>query len=215
MKNFISVVTTIILLSLLLVNCSNNHDIQNNESSPYLVCSNQVYALCTSAPCVQDPSDPNTTICLCDVIKDGPMVSLNTLPVNGGNCDDLKPITRHGLTYIYSTYSTEQMERKNGEGTGDKKFITCKGNAAWSDCLNKLCVINPDGVTATCFCRKVTDGTPFVTLGGNCNHEVCPDSLWSAATIQSVASASVYLNNWLEDNQMNELIKEPNHCFND
>lgn len=173
----------------------------------FTVCGNQTYALCTSAPCIPNPVNPQSTLCFCEVIENG--VSLNSLPPLGRNdstvCESLAPFEYEGMTFLYSTYSTKQM------GEDKRQFLQCDSTYAWSDCLNQLCVVNPNyPKVAVCFCIK-SSGTSY-TLGGNCNTTTCGKKLWSAADTASADLATLFLNNWLLQNGQDSLIQKSVYC---
>jgi|GEM_PF-701084 len=176
-------------------------------SNEFQVCV-QPYALCTSAPCIPMPTDgnPDLMICQCDVVNSGHMVSLSALDNIVTDCESVAPFSLNGVDYIYSTYSTKQEPEEH------RRFMTCDSIYTWSNCLNMLCIINPDKVTATCFCQKVIN-KESVTLGGRCIQETCEDHYWSAATAYAANQATAYLNAWLKKNNYpDSLIIESRYC---
>lgn len=151
--------------------------------SPYatatpVVCTSQ-YALCTSAPCVPDPTDPSgSAICDCEVIEgDNYGTSL---------CGDRAPRTHaNGVKMVLSEYSFAQAPTH--------PVISCSGDSPWTDCLDQPCTVDPKNpLRAICKCDIVT-GEDFVTYGGACNTNSCIRSFWSAATPQDFLDGSAAL----------------------
>jgi hypothetical protein len=64
----------------------------------------QQFALCTSAPCIPQPGNPNVAMCSCDV-QDGP--NLATVA-----CDTVKPSTdANGVRTVYSQFQITQWQQ--------------------------------------------------------------------------------------------------------
>lgn len=130
---------------------------------------NQQFALCTSAPCVPQPSNPNVSICVCDV-QEGP--NLATV-----ECDMVKPSTdADGVRTVYSQFALTQFAQ-------GKKALKCESGTPWSQCLNKICTVdpaNPD--TAICACDVVRTGE-WQTAGGDCDTATCKTAYWSGALL--------------------------------
>lgn len=142
------------------------------------------YALCTSAPCIPDPSDPSKAICWCDVEQGD---SMSTVP-----CNTLEPSTdAHGVTTIFSTFSLKQF----AEG---KKGMKCPEGTPWTWCLNKRCTVDPgDPRKAICTCDVMRTGE-WTTLGGNCDTATCITSYWSGASISDAESGNAFLSRILD-----------------
>lgn len=147
-------------------------------SKPNIVC-DQPYVLCTSAPCIPDPSDPQSkAICQCDV----------QVGKSYGNtsCNARKPKTMpDGSKALISTYSFEQA--------GMIKVMTCPSGKPWTFCLDKPCTVNPMNTKqAICTCDIERKGK-FVTFGGSCDTGSCGIGYWSGATVSDYNSASAFL----------------------
>jgi hypothetical protein len=142
------------------------------------LCKHQ-YALCTSARCVPEPSDPTKAICFCDVEQGS---SMSTIP-----CNKLQPSTdADGIRTIYSTFSLEQFL----EG---KKSMKCPSGTPWTWCLNKRCTVNPSNPKkAICVCDVMRTGE-WTTLGGDCNTSTCETSYWSGATLNDFKSGNAFM----------------------
>lgn len=154
-----------------------NHD-RHFKQPPLKICEHE-YALCTSAKCIPDPSNPGQAVCFCDV-KEGKSMSTT-------RCKNLKPKTdSKGIRTVYSTYSLDQYL----EG---KKGMQCPDGTPWSWCLNKKCTVDPmDPKKAVCVCDIMHEGE-WVTLGGNCDTTTCQTGYWSGATVESIKEASDFL----------------------
>lgn len=123
------------------------------------------FALCTSAPCQIDTSDPNYAICDC-VVESGPNWGRKT------TCEERMP---QG-TELRSTFSPIQA----GPPLNLKGLVCC--NKRWASCLDAPCTIDPsDPTKAKCKC-PVAAPSPSVTFGGECDPAAC-DNLWSAGHI--------------------------------
>lgn len=139
------------------------------------VCNNE-YVLCTSAPCIPDPSNPDSkAICSCEVNK-GQNFGMS-------DCEARKPSTdSNGVTKALSTYSFAQAT--------EKTVLSCPLGKPWSDCLDQPCIVDPmNALKAICTCKIVRD-KPFVTYGGNCDTLTCDKAYWSAATAESFLEGS-------------------------
>jgi hypothetical protein len=122
----------------------------------------QTYALCTNAPCVPSPHDPNVVICDC-VVKPG--YSIGLIP-----CAQRAP---RGNT-LYSTFSTELV-------TSGIHAMTCPEHVPWANCVDSICKLDPrDPHNARCQCPLVKTGPSF-TLGGDCDTKTCGKTIWSGA----------------------------------
>ncbi|MEQ9618748.1 MAG: hypothetical protein RIG61_06205 [Deltaproteobacteria bacterium] len=142
------------------------------------VCNNE-YVLCTSAPCIPDPSSPDSkAICSCEVNR-GPNFGMS-------DCEARKPSTdSNGVKKALSTYSFAQAPAK--------PVLSCPEGKPWTDCLDQPCIVDPiNPLKAICTCRIVRD-RPFVTYGGECNTFTCDNAYWSAATLASFMEGSSML----------------------
>jgi hypothetical protein len=130
---------------------------------------NQQFALCTSAPCVPQPGNPNVSICVCDVQK-GP--NLATV-----ECDTVKPSTdADGVRTVYSQFALTQFAQ-------GKKALKCESGTPWSQCLNKICTVDPANPNkAICACDVVRAGE-WQTAGGECDTATCKTAYWSGALL--------------------------------
>lgn len=143
-----------------------------------VICNN-TFALCTSAPCIPDPNDPEgTAICSCEVTKGA----------NYGTsiCGDRHLVkNRTGADQLVSTYALTQSP--------SKPVMSCESGALWTDCLDYPCVVDPQNpLKAICSCAIKTTGE-FVTYGGDCNTRTCKDAYWSAAAPADFQSGTIAL----------------------
>lgn len=126
------------------------------------------YALCTSARCTPKPGSSNIAVCTCDVLK-GP--SMATVP-----CNQLEPQNGDSERIVYSTFSLVQFQQ------GLKSMVCPSGNP-WTNCLNKICTVDPHNpFKAICLCTINRTGK-FTTAGGNCDTSTCATAYWSGATL--------------------------------
>ena len=142
------------------------------------VCENE-YVLCTSAPCIPDPSNPDKkAICNCEVNK-GKNFGMS-------DCEARKPSTdSNGVTKALSTYSFAQAPTK--------PMLTCPKGKPWTDCLDQPCIVDQrNPLEAICTC-KIVRNQSFVTYGGDCNTITCDNAYWSAATLKSFLEGSSIL----------------------
>ena len=120
------------------------------------------YALCTNAPCVPSPHDPDTVICHCE-IKTGYSVGLYP-------CSKRAP---HG-TRLRSEFSTALV-------TPTTRAMTCGADVPWANCVDSPCERDPgDPGKARCQCPVVKKGPSF-TFGGDCSTDTCGKTVWSGA----------------------------------
>jgi len=138
----------------------------------------QPYVLCTSAPCIPDPTRPSDrSICQCAV----------QVGKSYGNtpCEARKPKTlADGTRALISTYSFEQAPMM--------RIMRCPAGNPWSNCLDQPCTVDPiDSKRAICTCKIVREGT-FVTYGGSCDTGSCSLGYWSGATVASYEQGSAY-----------------------
>ena len=148
------------------------------EAPKGFVC-DQGYALCTSAPCIPDPTDPDKkAICTCEATAGK---SFGTK-----ECSQRKPSTdANGVTKITSNYSFAQAPMK--------PVLICPAGKPWTDCLDSPCIVDPmNPVRAICTC-DIMRSDVFVTLGGGCNTETCGTAYWSGATLGMIDSGTAVL----------------------
>ena len=111
------------------------------------------FALCTSAPCQIDTSDPNYLICEC-VVETGANWGKKT------TCEDRIP---HG-NELRSNFSPIQAGPPL-----NLKALTCDNQQNWASCLDAPCKSDPsDPKKAKCKCPVATT-TPWLTFGGKCD----------------------------------------------
>ena len=126
---------------------------------------NQRYALCTTAPCVQSPTDPNVVVCRCNVL-DGYSMGYTS-------CADRAP---SGNT-LYSTFSLQGL-------TPQVRGMTCQvpgQGGAWGNCVDVVCQIDPANPSqATCQCVKVVS-QEYLIFAGDCDRAACTSTIWSGA----------------------------------
>lgn len=131
------------------------------------------YALCDRALCrpvlgrnAQDPNKFDDVICICPV-----EIGWSVAP---DSCDDRKPVTRNGLTFLISAYSNHLNP--------NHYTLTCNDpETKWADCYGAHCVVDPrDPKHAVCTC-PATQG-PMSTLGDDCHQQSC-GLIWSAAKV--------------------------------
>lgn len=137
------------------------------EAANYLC--HQQFALCTSAPCIPQPGNPSVSICVCDV-EEGP--NLATVP-----CDEVAPsVDAEGVRTVYSQFALTQFEQ-------GKKGMSCASGTPWSNCLNKICTVDPaDPSKAICACDIVRTGE-WQTAGGDCDRATCNTAYWSGSLL--------------------------------
>ncbi|MDQ0302596.1 hypothetical protein [Ancylobacter polymorphus] len=130
---------------------------------------NQAFALCTSAPCIPQPGNPDVSICVCEM-QEGP--NLATVP-----CDTVRPSTdANGVRTVYSQFALTQFQQ-------GKKGLRCPSGTPWSQCLNKICTVDPANPDkAICACDVVRSGE-WQTAGGDCQAATCGTAYWSGALL--------------------------------
>jgi len=149
-----------------------------DKSSSGIICDNE-YALCTSAPCVPDPSNPDSkAICSCEVNK-GKNFGMS-------KCEARTPVTdSNGVTKAVSTYSFAQASTK--------PVLSCPVGKPWTNCLDQPCIIDQmNPLKAICTC-EIERYQPFLTYGGDCNVLTCDNAYWSAATSEAFNQGSLEL----------------------
>ncbi len=150
---------TILLLSA--APCAGSEDSAISVGGGVLCVDTPRFALCTSAPCRVDESDPNTLICDC-VVESG---------ANWGKtaCEDRVP-QGAGLR---SNFSPIQAGAPL-----NLKALVCD-TKKWASCLDAPCTADPsDPTKAKCKCAVATTA-PWHTFGGECDPAAC-NELWSA-----------------------------------
>jgi hypothetical protein len=147
------------------------------STSEYYACT-QTYALCTSAPCKPVPGSKDQSTCAC-IVQDG--LSAGRVP-----CEARKQtVNAAGQIQLTSNFSLNNS-------TVDK-VMTCTGNHAWTNCLDKPCIVDPNNSNqAICTCNIVTSDS-FVTFGGECNTDSCSNILYSGATVDEVEHGTKFL----------------------
>jgi len=150
---------------------------ESQGSGSNVIC-DQAYVLCTSAPCIPAPKDPNNkSICQC-VVQVGKSYGHTS-------CEARKPKTlSDGSKALISTYSFEQAPTM--------EIMTCPSGRAWSDCLDQPCIVDPVNTKrAICNCDIVRQGK-YVTYGGSCDKGSCGLVYWSGATVTAYEASSKY-----------------------
>jgi len=148
----------------------------SQQSGPQPLCQ-QTFALCTAAPCVQSPTDPNIVVCRC-------IVQNNGFSVGYKSCEERAP---SGDT-LYSDFSLENV-------TSQTRSMTCNvPGGVWANCLDVVCQRDPaNPAQALCQCVKVASDE-FITFGGNCDLSTCATVIWSAASPDLISgSGSQYI----------------------
>ena len=149
-----------------------------DENNSGIICENE-YALCTSAPCIPDPSNQDSkAICSCEVNR-GQNFGMSS-------CEKRTIVTdSNGVKKALSTYSFAQA--------ASKPVLSCPAGNPWTNCLDMPCIVdqtNPQ--KATCTCEIVRD-KPFLKYGGDCNVLTCDNAYWSAATSEAFLQGSLEL----------------------
>jgi hypothetical protein len=123
---------------------------------------NQTFALCTTAPCVPSPTDPNISVCNC-VVVNGHSLGLKS-------CSD----RAQSGSKVRSNFSTVNIN-------ANFAVLSCPSGTAWANCLDVECEIDPHNpALAQCQCVTVKTG-PSITFGGGCDTATCTSTIWSAA----------------------------------
>lgn len=143
------------------------------------VCTDGTFALCTSAPCIPDPRDPEK-LAICDcAVERGTSFGMDSCAERG--------LKRHStvLATVKSAYAFVQYTTKS--------TMTCPAGTPWTFCLDKPCTVDPrNPERALCTCDIKTEGE-FVTLGGECTIPSCENAYWSGATPSDVEMGQSYL----------------------
>jgi thiol-disulfide isomerase/thioredoxin len=123
---------------------------------------NQTFALCTTAPCVPSPTDPNISVCDCVVV--------NGHSLGFKSCSD----RAQSGSKVRSNFSTVNIN-------ANFAVLSCPSGAPWANCLDVECEIDPHNpALAKCQCVTVRTG-PSITFGGGCDTATCTSTIWSAA----------------------------------
>jgi hypothetical protein len=127
---------------------------------------NQPYALCNTAVCERSAEDPGVATCHC--------VVLNGYSMGFKTCEERAQVG----TSLWSTFSTDNVTSEFG-------ILVCPDDAAWVNCLDSPCEMDPrDPALATCQCAVEEQG-PFRTFGGYCNERVCRTELLSGTALDA------------------------------
>lgn len=163
-------ILTLILAAIVVYAASRiDKHIENNGT----VC-DQEYALCTSAPCIPDPTNEKRAICFCNV-QQGKSFGQTSCLQRKGSTDPF------GVKILTSNYSLVEYTTK--------KTMTCPDGNPWTFCLDKKCTVDPQNPKrAICIC-DVLHTKKFITLGGNCDTKTCQTGYWSGATLDDVQLA--------------------------
>lgn len=123
---------------------------------------NQTFALCTTAPCELDASDPTIANCHC--------VVENAYAIGNKTCTE----RAQSGTSLVSNFSTVNVNSEFG-------ILSCPEAAPWANCLDVPCEIDTfNPALAICQCVLVQTG-PSLTFGGGCDTGTCTSTIWSAA----------------------------------
>ena len=144
----------LLLLILTAVLSTPGLSVSEEDSSQGTICEG-TYALCTSAPCIPDPDNPESeAVCECEVTS-GKNFGMS-------ECGDRSlSETSDGVMKLQSQYSFSQ--------TPTKPVLLCPSGKPWTFCLDKPCVADPrNPLRAICEC-EIMRKDEFVTLGGSCN----------------------------------------------
>ncbi len=163
------IIYTTLLTACLFVSQSfaQNNMTSSTQTKKPIIC-NQKYVICTDAPCRQIPGTKNKAMCSCEV-EEGASYGFSS-------CDARKQtIGKKGAVELISTFSFAQFR--------DHKVMTCPAGTAWTDCLDKKCIVDDptEPNKANCTCNIIRSNT-YVTLGGQCDTKSCSTTLWSGAT---------------------------------
>jgi hypothetical protein len=148
------------------------------------------YALCIKAPCSPVPTlerlgnyAVDHALCSCNVVRGWSM--------GPGACEDRRPVTEGGRTYLISTYSNLYNDQE--------KTLACDASdTLWAWCYGAPCVVDQkDPSKAVCTCPVETG--PSRTLGGGCRQGAC-EGIWSAATPAGDAFANNHYYDWMQKN---------------
>lgn len=163
MKQILWIVGIVVGLALTSVNCFAE---QNKNASQTYIC-RQPFALCTTAPCTPVPGSKDQSVCSC-IVQDGPSMGKVA-------CEKRKPsVNDKGQHLLTSNFSFVNAKTN--------RIMVCTGNHAWTDCLDKPCIIDPQNSNqASCMC-DIKISNSFITFGGQCQTASCTTTLYSGAT---------------------------------
>jgi hypothetical protein len=135
------------------------------------------YALCTNAKC---SVKNGMLLCNCDV-KNGLAIGTNNLLYN-------YPYNIDSKQYIFSLYS--------GVNSNSLTKQTClNSSGVWGDCLNKICVVNPNNPNkATCRCSPQKSNN-WITFKDKKNSKPCSCNKLSGSTNTMYNYINSYYNN--------------------
>jgi thiol-disulfide isomerase/thioredoxin len=123
---------------------------------------NQTFALCTTAPCVPSPTDPNISVCDCVVV--------NGHSLGFKSCTD----RAQSGSNVRSNFSTVNIN-------ANFAVLSCPSGVPWANCLDVVCEIDSTNpARAKCQCLTVKTGQS-ITFGGGCDTATCTSTIWSAA----------------------------------
>jgi len=150
---------------------------------------NQTYALCNTAVCERTTEDASVANCPC--------VVLNGYSMGFKTCEER---AQSGAS-LFSTFSAANVNSEFG-------ILSCPEDAAWVNCLDYPCEMNPrDPALATCQCAVVETG-PFRTFGGYCDASVCTTELLSGTALDAPGVAQ-YLDGMA---QVQQTVTLPETC---
>lgn len=152
---------------------------------------NQTFALCTTAPCVPSPTDPNISVCDC-VVVNGHSLGLKS-------CSD----RAQSGSKVRSNFSTVNIN-------ANFAVLSCPSGAAWANCLDVECEIDPHNpALAKCQCVTVKTGAS-ITFGGGCDTATCTSTIWSAAEPDVYQQGMAQLRKAMA--QLNQPVTFPKAC---
>jgi len=149
------------IIVLFAASCSKKDDSAISVGGGTLCVDTPQFALCTSAPCKVDPSNPKSSICDC-VVESG---------ANWGKtpCKDRIPQGNE----LHSNFTPLQAGAPL-----NLKALVCT-NKRWAVCIDAPCTKDPNDPTkAKCRC-PIANTSPWLTFGGECDPAAC-NQLWSA-----------------------------------
>lgn len=148
--------------------------------------SSMPYALCSSALCQIDKTNPDTSTCVCRVFGNAKEDSAwRNASVGPLGYDKSKPDIANGeLAGVTSNFSFANFESKS---TISPRMCSFEQPTAWANCFGAHCIVSKNEnseLIATCDC-PVVKTTAFVSMGPiEANHCIQPEGkVWSAATI--------------------------------
>jgi len=150
-----------------------------DDAATVIVC-DQPYALCSAAPCIPDPKNPDTGICTCDVF-DGPSAGIES-------CEKRKPFTgADNAQRVVSTFSFRHVKSSK---------LICPSGTLWANCIDAPCTVNPtEPSRAICSCPFSSTGQ-VATFGGNRDVSTCATAHWSATLASTHKKSGEALAAW-------------------